>query len=375
MEPCSYTIKQRPDGVELQLAGSWNIHQARPSFAPVAAALAPEKGVRRIGFDAARLGEWDSTLLMFLVRLINLCKSGNIEVDVSGLPENVRGMLDLAYAVAERRGARREHAGSSQLAHLGDALLGIWQDAHAMTAFTGETLLSLAGLAKGSARFRRSDLWEFIRNCGPDALPIVTLISLLVGMILAFVGAHQLAMFGAQIYIADAVGVGMAREMGAMMTGIIMAGRTGAAFAAQLGTMQVNQEIDAFKTMGFSAMDFLVLPRMIALVLMLPLLCLYADFMGMVGGAVVAISLFDISLLEYAHETRDMLDLADFVIGLVKAGVFGVLVAMAGCLRGMQCGRSSSAVGFAATSAVVTGIVLIIASDALMTILTTALDI
>ena len=375
MEPSSFNIEQRADGAELRLSGSWSIHRARPSFDPIATALAPESGVRRIGFDATGLGDWDSALLMFLVRIVNLCRSRDIEVDFAGLPENVRGMLDLAYAVGERRGARREHTGNSQLAHLGEAVLGIWQDAHAMTAFTGETLLSLAGLAKGSARFRRSDLWEFIRNCGPDALPIVTLISLLVGMILAFVGAHQLAMFGAQIYIADAVGVGMAREMGAMMTGIIMAGRTGAAFAAQLGTMQVNQEIDAFKTLGFSAMDFLVLPRMIALVLMLPLLCVYADFMGMIGGALVAISLFDISLLEYANETRSMLDLADFAVGLVKAGVFGVLVAMAGCLRGMQCGRSSSAVGFAATSAVVTGIVLIIVSDALMTVLTTALDI
>lgn len=374
MDPCALEFETQPDGLRVKLRGTWNIHQPRPAFATLVAALDGKKN-RRLTFDATQLGEWDSVLLMFLVRIIDHCRNHGIEVDQSALPANVRGMLDLAYAVGERRGARRGHAGSSQLAQLGEALLGIWQDAHAMTAFTGETLLSLAGLAKGSARFRHSDLWEFVRNCGPDALPIVTLISLLVGMILAFVGAHQLAMFGAQIYIADAVGVGMAREMGAMMTGIIMAGRTGAAFAAQLGTMQVNQEIDAFKTMGFSAMDFLVLPRMIALVLMLPLLCLYADFMGMVGGAVVAISLFDISLLEYVHETRDMLDLADFAIGLVKAGVFGVLVAMAGCLRGMQCGRSSSAVGFAATSAVVTGIVLIIASDALMTILTTALDI
>lgn len=375
MQPCACEIEQRPDGLEVKLSGSWNLQRARPPFEPVAAALSSDPPFKRIGFDTTALGEWDSTLLMFLVRLIDLCRNRDIDVDVAGLPENLRGMLDLAYAVTERRGARRGHPRTGQLALLGEALLDIWSDAHAMVSFTGETLLGLAALVRGRARFRRSDLWEFIRNCGPEALPIVTLISLLVGMILAFVGAHQLAMFGAQIYIADAVGVGMAREMGAMMTGIIMAGRTGAAFAAQLGTMQVNQEIDAFKTLGFSAMDFLVLPRMIALVLMLPLLCLYADFMGMVGGAVVAVSLFDISLLEYSNETRNMLDLTDFAIGLAKSGVFGVVVAIAGCLRGMQCGRSSSAVGFAATSAVVTGIVLIIVSDALMTVLTTALDI
>jgi len=230
-------------------------------------------------------------------------------------------------------------------------------------------------MVKGSARFRMSDLLLFIQQCGAQALPIVTLISLLVGLILAFVGAVQLQMFGAQIYVANLVGLAMAREMGAMMAAIIMAGRTGAAFAAQLGTMQVNEEIDAFKTMGINPVEFLVLPRMLALVLMMPLLCVYADLMGIIGGAIVSIGMLDISAVEYYNQTVMSLNLTHLGVGVFKSAVFGVLVAIAGCLRGIQCGRSSSAVGDAATAAVVTGIIFIIVSDAVMTVIFTIIGI
>jgi phospholipid/cholesterol/gamma-HCH transport system permease protein len=190
-----------------------------------------------------------------------------------------------------------------------------------------------------------------------------------VGLILAFVGAVQLSLFGAQIYIADMVGLGMTREMGGLMAAIIMSGRTGAAYAAQLGTMQVNSEIDALKTMGFEPMEFLVLPRLLALILIMPLLCLYADLMGVIGGALVTITFFDVSLVEYFSRTANAVHIPDFGIGIAKCAVFGVLIAVAGCMRGMQCGRSASAVGNAATSAVVTGIVFIVIADSLMTVM------
>jgi phospholipid/cholesterol/gamma-HCH transport system permease protein len=167
----------------------------------------------------------------------------------------------------------------------------------------------------------------------------------------------------------------MTREMGAVMTGIIMAGRTGAAFAAQLGTMQVNEEIDAYTTLGISPMEFLVLPRMLALVLMMPLLCVYADLLGMLGGVVVATGMLDVSLVQYMNQTQAAVNLTDVVLGVAKSGLFGVLIALAGCLRGMQCGRSASAVGDAATSAVVTGIVFIIATDGLLAVLTEAMGV
>jgi len=238
-----------------------------------------------------------------------------------------------------------------------------------MLAFVGEAVLAFLALLRGRARFQTSDLALIIQECGPRALPIVTLISFLVGVILAFVGAVQLRQFGAQIYVADLVGIAMAQEMGAMMTAIIMAGRTGAAFAAQLGTMQVNEEVDALVTMGISPMQFLVLPRMLALVTMLPLLTLYADVIGILGGAAVGVGMLKLTPLQYLDETRAALSLTDFAMGLIKGSVFGVLVAIAGCLRGMECGRSSAAVGLAATSAVVTGIVLIIVSDAVLTLI------
>jgi len=153
------------------------------------------------------------------------------------------------------------------------------------------------------------------------------------------------------------------------MAAIIMAGRTGAAFAAQLGTMQVNEEIDAYRTLGISPMEFLVLPRMLALMLMMPLLTLYADLLGILGGAVVGVGMMDLGVIEYFKQTQAALGMNDFAVGLFKGAVFGVLVAIAGCMRGMQSGRSSAAVGIAATSAVVTGIVFIIVSDSLITVI------
>jgi phospholipid/cholesterol/gamma-HCH transport system permease protein len=194
-------------------------------------------------------------------------------------------------------------------------------------------------------------------------------------VILAFLGSIQLVQFGAQIYVADLVGIGMARDMAAMMVGIILAGRTGAAFAAQLGTMQVNEEIDALSTLGLSPMEFLVLPRVLALVVMTPLLCLYANFMGIMGGAAVGVTFLDLPAVTYLQETELAVRPTDFTTGLIKGAVYGVVVAIAGCLRGMQCGRSSAAVGEATTSAVVTSIVFIVLSMAVLTVIYDALGV
>lgn len=221
----------------------------------------------------------------------------------------------------------------------------------------------------GRARFRGTDLLQHIEDSGAHALPIVTLVSVLVGMILGFVGAVQLRLFGAQIYVADLVGIATVREMGAIMTAIIMAGRTGAAYAAQLGTMQVNEEIDALTTLGIPPIDFLVLPRMLALMLMMPLLCIYADFMGIMGGAIVGVGMLDITAVQYFKQTQAAIDLTNFSLGVSKSLAFAIIVALSGCLRGLQCGRSASAVGDAATSAVVTAIVWIIVTDGLFAVL------
>jgi len=284
-----------------------------------------------------------------------------------GLPGGVRRLLALALAVPERTGARRESERDSFLPRIGQHALDFTRSAGEMLTFLGEAFLALLRLFRGRARFRSSDLILFIQECGAETLPIVSLISLLVGLILAFIAAIQLKLFGAQIFVADVVGIAMVRVMGAVMTGVIVAGRTGAAFAAQLGTMQVNEEVDALQTLGISPMEFLVLPRMLALALMMPLLCLYADLMGVLGGMIVGLSMLDLNLKEYLQHMETSVRITYIWIGLFHGFVFGVLIALAGCLRGMQCGRSASEVGRAATSAVVTSIVSIVAATAVIT--------
>ena len=353
----------------LRLAGRWRLLDALPGPDEIGHRLDANSAIRRIQFDTEDITGWDSGLLVFLGKLVADSNRRRVECDRSGLPEGVRRLLALASAVPERKDARQGGRRPSWMARLGNEAVTAAGQMRVTLGFLGESSLAFMKLLRGTARFRRVDLLVILQECGPEALGIVTLISFLVGVILAYVGAVQLRQFGAQIYVADLVGIAMTREMGAMMAAIIMAGRTGAAFAASLGTMQVNEEIDALTTLGISPMEFLVLPRMLALALMMPLLCVYADFVGILGGASVGVGMLDLGSVEYFVRSSQTIGLADIVAGLIKSGVFGVLVAVAGCMRGMECGRSSAAVGWAATSAVVTGIVLIIVSDASMTVI------
>jgi len=349
-----------PDTLQISLAGAWHMAAGLPPVASVEQALAAAPAPRQVSFDTRQLGGWDSALLIFLTKVAELCAQHGISADRSGLPSGVRRLLDLADAVPERKGARGESTRPSVLARVGSGALALLAEADAFLAFLGQTMIAFGALLRGRARFRFADLALYVQEAGADALPIITLISFLVGVIMAFVGAVQLQKFGAAIYVADLVGIAVVREMGAMMTGIVMAGRTGAAFAAQLGTMKVTQEVDALTTMGISPLEFLVLPRAIALCVMMPLLCLYADLVGILGGSVIATGMLGLSLPVYFTELFHAVSITDMVGGIFKASVYGVLIAVAGCLRGMQCGGSASAVGDAATSAVVTGIVLII---------------
>ncbi len=366
--------KTGDDTICINFTGGWKTGNALPSFDELKKQIDANSQIRRVIFDTQSLAGWDSSLLTFMIKLLNLCSGKKIECDKSGLPQGVGRLLDIATAVPEKKtyaAKKREPF----LSRVGASTIATGQSATEMLEFIGAASLALARFLLGKAQFRRSDLGLIIQECGAQALPIVSLISLLVGLILAFVGAIQLKLFGAQIYVADMVGIAMVREMGAMMTGIIMAGRTGAAFAAQLGTMQVNEEIDALTTMGISPMEFLVLPRMLALILMMPLLCLYANLMGMLGGVIVGIGMLDLAPMQYFVETRAAVDLTNINIGLFKSVIYGVLIALSGCLRGMQCGRSAQAVGDAATSAVVTSIVFIIVSDGILAVICNALGI
>jgi phospholipid/cholesterol/gamma-HCH transport system permease protein len=355
----------------LHLAGAWRLGQPLPSAE--SAAQAVQAGAK-VGFDASELKGWDTGLMVFLLQLERLCRERGLEIDPSGLPDGVQRLYRLATAVPPTSRAEPKTP-TGLFWRVGQATLGAGAEARSMITFIGEATLAFARLFTGRARFHRSDLVLTIQEVGARALPIVSLISFLVGVILAFLGSVQLLQFGAQIYVAPLVAIGMARDMAAMMVGIILAGRTGAAFAAQLGTMQVNEEIDALTTFGFTPMEFLVLPRMLALILMTPLLCLYADLMGILGGAFVGVMFLNLPSFTYFQATQEGVHLVDFAGGLFKAAVYGALVAVAGCLRGIQCGRSSAAVGQATTSAVVTSIVLIVVSMAILTVIYNVLGI
>lgn len=366
----------RPDQgtAVISLAGNWQKNMDLPDAHELIGKLESEK-MNTVRISSSGLTGWDSNLLTFLIKIKEWCTGKNVEYQDGDLPEGVRRLITLALAVPERKGARRESQKEPFFSRIGEAAQQFAASIGETFEFLGEAFIALFRLVTGRASFRRADLWLFLQETGAQAFPIVSLISLLVGLILAFVGAIQLKTFGAQIYVADLVGIAMVRVMGAIMTGIIVAGRTGAAYAAQLGTMQVNEEIDALKTLGISPMEFLVMPRMVSLAFMMPLLCIYADIMGILGGLIVGVVMLDINPIVYINETRASLTLTNVWIGLFYCTVFGVIVALAGCLRGMQCGRSASAVGSATTSAVVTSIVSIIIATAIITILCDVLGI
>ena len=350
----------------ITVGGTWRTAPGLP--APESLKHRLDASVRRVRFEADHLGDWDSALLSFIAGIGRFCAERGITLDDSELPAGARHLLAMARSAPEHRPARHDAGPQGPLASVGVTTIEFIRGAPQMLAFLGEVVLSLSRLLSGRARFRARDLWLEIEEVGPRALPIVSVISFLVGLILAYLGADQLKLVGAQIFIADLVAIGMVREVGALMTGIIIAGRTGAAFAAQLGTMQVNEEIDAFRSLGLSAVDFLVLPRMLALMLMVPLLTLYSGVIGMLAGLLVSVTIFDIGVFEYYTETLRALEFKQFAVGLSKGTVYGAMIAFAGCLRGMQCGRSAEAVGHAATSAVVTAILLITIAASIMTI-------
>lgn len=337
--------------------------------------LSEAGAVTRVGFDCSELATWDTRLLSLIRAIALRCDEAGIDASIDALPDAARQLLRLSLAVPPIRDTGRGAGGHHWVFRTGVTVLAAVEAFAAATAFVGEVSHGVYRLLRGRARFRLRDLAVHIEEASVNALGIVTLINFLVGVILAFVGSVQLVNFGAAIYVANLVGIAMVRAMSAMMTAIIMTGRTGAAYAAQLGTMTVNEEVDALQTMGISPLDSLVLPRVIALSVMMPLLVLYADFVGIIGGAVVGVSMLNLSFTQYFEQTRRALDVGDFAVGLISASVYGVLVALTGCYAGLRSGRSAQAVGRATTSAVVSGLVLIIAATAILTVIFTVLGV
>jgi phospholipid/cholesterol/gamma-HCH transport system permease protein len=350
------------------LAGEWKLQGETPRFEPlIAAALAAPAAdavpLRTIKFDAGALGAWDSSLLIFLRRAQEYADSHQLAVDTAGLPDRITQLLALAHAVPERIVDDVPPA-PGRVERLGVAGIAAWDSAVSGFTFLGEFTLSLGRLFTGRTRMQWRAFWVTVQSNGSGALPIVTLIALLVGIIIAFLGVVVLQRFGAGYYVSYLVGFGMLREMAALMTGIIIAGRTGAAFAAELGSMKVTEELDAYATLGISPMDHLVLPRVLGLFVMMPLLVVYADLVGILGGMGVAIALLGLTPTQFFSGLLTAVGPSDALLGLFKATLFGLIIGLAGCMQGLRTGSDASAVGRAATAAVVLGITLIILGNA-----------
>jgi len=320
-----------------------------------------------VQLDATTLAAWDAGTAPALWRLLAPLRRQGVLVDTHGLPDAVRAALELALPAADAvPDELPAEPGGGGFLH---AVRRGWRDALDTAAFIGEVLLALGRLVRGRAVIRWSDYARQLDQTGPMSLPIVSLTCFLIGLMLAYMGGAQLERIGAQTFIADVVTVGVVRELAGLMTGVILAGRVGAAFAAQIGTMKANEEIDALRALGIDPIDYLVLPRLLAMLTVAPLLIAYAALVGVLAGLPPAVGIYGVPSFEYLHKCLDALTWTHLWIGLFKGTMYIALVALAGCREGLHAGRDAQAVGAATTTAVVKALVWIVVAASASTVL------
>jgi phospholipid/cholesterol/gamma-HCH transport system permease protein len=354
----------------LALAGRLDASTIRDLWREAKGALAQAAG-RRIVVDAQNVEYCDGAGIALLVDLLRQRAKG--EVEIRNLKPRFAALLAQFDVEVLEHDLDPEPKRDSSIEEIGEIASGVWKDVREQVSFIGETTAALVYAARHPSTVRWRDVWLLCEKVGADALPIVALISFLLGAILAFQSAVPMKKFGAEIFVADLIGLAMLRELGPLMTAILLAGRTGAAFAAEIGTMRVNQEVDALTTMGLDPVRFLVTPRVIAAVLMTPLLTLFADLVSLIGGA-VALRSFDIPYVTFVHEVEGIVTFTDFMVGFVKTFFFAILIAGVGCLRGLQTAAGASAVGDSATRAVVSCIILLVIVDGIFAVVYFFLD-
>ncbi len=357
------TLQWQQDGAgwTLQLAGDWRSGAPREHTAP---AELPD--ATQLTVDASQLQAWGAGTAPALWDLLAPLRRRQVTLVLDSLPEGVRAALDLALPPVDAPPAELPAADAPTT--LGSALRAWWADALITAAFLGEVLLAIGRLARGRTTMRWSDLARQFDQTGPASLPIVALTSFLVGLMLSYMGGAQLARIGAQSFIADVVTVGVVRELGGLMTGVILAGRVGAAFAAQIGTMKANEEIDALRTLGIDPIEYLVLPRLLAMLLVAPLLVAFAALVGVLAGLPAAVGIYGVPAIEYLHKCVAALNWTHLWIGLFKGTMYITLVALAGCREGLHAGRTAQAVGVATTTAVVKALLWIVVASSGSTI-------
>lgn len=324
--------------------------------------------IKIIKIEGNKLKNWDSSLLLAVFETIEKAKAKNIKYDISSLSKNLQNLIKLAFAV-DRKANKKGIIEFQFLENLGFKTLGMISVIKKVLSYMGSVLASFGRVISFKSVMRKTDFCAALNDCGPKAIGIVIIISFLVGLILAFVGAVQLQLFGAQIYVASLVTIGMCRIMGAIMVGIIIAGRTGSSYAATIGTMQVNEELDALQTMGISRLDFLVMPRLLALIIAMPILTMLADISGMFGGAFVGVFLMDLPAQEYWRYAIKAFTLKNFLVGVFHGFCFGIIISLCGCYSGLNCGRDADSVGVATTRSVVCAIVWMIVVTGIITVI------
>jgi len=352
--------------LSLKAGGDWRISAGIPSLTEITSQFNIHPEINQVTFELSKEIVWDSVFISLLLALYRDCQHRKIGFSIETLPKEIQKLLNLALKVREKT-ILPKATEETFTEKIGTKVLEAKEGLFSLFDFLGDLAIAFFRLITGKAYFRTDEFFLILQRCGANALGLVSLISLLVGMILAFIGAIQLKMFGAQIFIADIVGIAMVRVMGAVMTGVLLSGRTGASFAAELGIMQTNEEIDALKTLGINPIELLVMPRVIALVIMMPLLTLYSGVMGILGGFMVSVGMLGINPVEYLNHTQTAVKLSYLWVGLIHSFVFGIIIAISGCMRGMNCERSAEGLGVATTSAVVTAITYIVIATAVIT--------
>jgi phospholipid/cholesterol/gamma-HCH transport system permease protein len=318
--------------------------------------------------DCAPVRSMDTAGAWLLLRAVRRLERAGRTVTLEGLRPEFSSLLGMIAARAEETGVAQP-VRYGVLERLGRRFAGHMQQASLMLAFIGEAALAALRVMKQPSRMRVRPVLHNIQSAGFEALPIVGLLSFLMGVVVSYQGAEQLARYGASIFVADLVGLSMLREMAPLLTAIIVAGRSGSAFTAQIGTMKVTEEIDAMRTIGIAPMDFLVLPKILALIIAVPLLTVYADILGVVGGMVMAKTQLGINFEDFADRLDDAVRLSSYLVGLGKALVFAVIVGVVGCFQGFQVGGSADSVGRQTTVSVVQAIFLVIVMDAVFSVI------
>ena len=369
LESCQYDVSDTDDGgIALHLEGKMDASNATSMINRLSPIL-KDRAPSSLTIDLEKVTYLDDFGVLVLVELRNMIANGNGHFSLENTNDKIEKTLSiLNFATLGKRISFTKKSTPGVLIRFGDGAIRLAADVKYLVSFIGSVLISLGYVCVHPKSLRTDDTFLAMQRTGVDALPIVGLISFLLGLIMAFMSAAQLQQFGANIYVASLVSLAMVRELGPIMTAIIVAGRSGSAFAAEIGTMRISEEIDALFTMGFSPTRFLVVPKIVASVIVVPFLTLFSDLFAILGGLVVGVSMLDLTANAYMLQTIKTLTLFDIFWGFLKSGIFALIIAWIGCLRGFQVRGGATSVGRGTTSAVVSSIFMIILADSILAV-------